>query len=322
LKAVGNKAGLGLALVSAATFGTSGSFASSLLAAGWSAGAAVTVRVLIAAVALTIPALLALRGHVDQLRRGGRTVAVYGIVAVAGAQLCYFNAIQHLPVAIALMLEYSGVLLVVAWMWARHGHRPGRLTALGGLAAVSGLVLVLDLLGNHRVDPAGVLWGLGAAVGLAVYYVISSGTDDALPPLVVAWGGLAVGGLALLVAGAVGALPLAAPLRDVTLASAQVSWLVPVMGMSLVAAAVAYVAGILGARRLGARVASFVGLTEVLFAVLFAWLLLGQAPGPLQLAGGVLVVAGIALVRLDEGSEVATAPSRGHLVAAESSGTC
>ena len=220
------------------------------------------------------------------------------------------------------MLEYSGVLLVVAWMWARHGHRPGRLTALGGLAAVSGLVLVLDLLGNHRVDPAGVLWGLGAAVGLAVYYVISSGTDDALPPLVVAWGGLAVGGLALLVAGAVGALPLAAPLRDVTLASAQVSWLVPVMGMSLVAAAVAYVAGILGARRLGARVASFVGLTEVLFAVLFAWLLLGQAPGPLQLAGGVLVVAGIALVRLDEGSEVATAPSRGHLVAAESSGTC
>ena len=322
MRAVGNKAGLGLALVSAATFGTSGSFASSLLTAGWSAGAAVTVRVLVAAVALTIPALFALRGHVDQLRRGGRTVAVYGTVAVAGAQLCYFNAIQHLPVAIALMLEYSGVLLVVAWMWARHGHRPGRLTAVGGMAAVVGLVLVLDLVGNHRVNPAGVLWGLGAAVGLAAYYVISSGTDDALPPLVVAWGGLAVGGLALLAAGVAGALPLAAPLRDVTLASTQVSWLVPVIGMSLVAAAVAYVAGILGARRLGARVASFVGLTEVLFAVLFAWLLLGQTPGPLQLAGGVLVVAGIAPVRSDERSEVAAAPSRRQLVPAESSATC
>jgi drug/metabolite transporter (DMT)-like permease len=317
LSTIGNKAGLGMALVSAATFGTSGSFASSLLTAGWSAGAAVTVRVVIAAVALTIPALFALRGHVDQLRRGGRTVAVYGIVAVAGAQLCFYNAIEHLPVAVALMLEYSGVLLVVAWMWVRHGHRPGRLTALGGLVAVVGLVLVLDLFGNHRVSPGGVLWGLGAAVGLAVYFVMSSGTDDALPPLVVAWGGLAVGGLALLVAGAMGALPLAAPLRDVTLASNQVSWLVPVLGMSLVAGAVAYVAGILGARRLGARVASFVGLTEVLFAVLFAWLLLGQTPGPLQLAGGVLVVAGIALVRLDKGSEIAAAPSRRQLVAAE-----
>jgi drug/metabolite transporter (DMT)-like permease len=317
MRAADSRVGLGLALVSAATFGTSGTFGSSLLTAGWSAGAAVTVRVVIAAGVLTIPALLALRGHVDQLRRSSRTVAVYGILAVAGAQLCYFNAIQHLPVAIALMLEYSGVLLVVGWMWARHGHRPGRLTGLGGGTALVGLVLVLDLLGNHHVDLPGVLWGFGAAVGLAAYYVISSGTDDALPPLVVAWGGLAVGGLGLLVAGAVGALPLAAPLNDVTLASTRVSWLVPVLGMSLVAAAVAYVAGILGARRLGARVASFVGLTEVLFAVLFAWLLLGQTPEPLQLAGGVLVVAGIALVRLDEGTDTAVGPSRRQLITAE-----
>jgi drug/metabolite transporter (DMT)-like permease len=311
-----SSAGLGLALLSAATFGTSGAFASSLLGAGWTAGAAVTVRVVIAAVALTVPALLAVRGRVAQLRRGGRTVVLYGVVAVAGAQLCYFNAVQHLPVAVALLLEYSGVLLVVGWMWARHGHRPGRLTALGGLAAVVGLALVLDLMGSRGVDPVGVLWGVGAAVGLAVYFVVSSGTDDALPPLVVAWGGLAVGAAALLAAGAVGALPLAAPRTDVTLASTQVSWMVPVLGMSLVAAAVAYVAGILGARLLGARVASFVGLTEVLFAVLFAWLLLGQTPRPVQLVGGLLVVAGIALVRLDEQPEPVAAPAR-QLVAAE-----
>ena len=317
MKATGSTAGLGLALVSAATFGTSGAFASSLLAAGWTAGAAVTVRVAIAAVALTVPALIALRGRVGQLRRSGGTVAVYGIVAVAGAQLCYFNAVQHLSVAVALLLEYSGVLLVVGWMWARHGHRPGRLTSLGGLGAVVGLALVLDLLGSRSVDPVGVLWGLGAAVGLAVYYVVSSSTEDALPPLVVAWGGLTVGGLALLLAGAAGVLPLAAPRTDVTLASTQVSWLVPVLGMSLLAAAVAYVTGILGARRLGARVASFVGLTEVLFAVLFAWLLLGQTPRPVQLAGGLLVVAGIALVRLGERPQLAAVPARQQLVAAE-----
>ncbi len=74
----------------------------------------------------------------------------------------------------------------------------------------------------------------------------------------------------------------------------------PVLGLSLVAAVVAYVAGIFGVRLLGAKVAAFVGLTEVLFAALFAWLLLGQVLTPVQLAGGVLVLAGIALVRLDE----------------------
>ncbi len=118
-------------------------------------------------------------------------------------------------------------------------------------------------------------------------------------------GWAAIGALALLTAGVAGALPLAAPRTNVTLASTQVSWVVPVLGMSIIAAAIAYVTGILGARLLGARVASFVGLTEVMFAVLFAWLLLGQTPRLIQGVGGALVLAGIALVRLDESSEVA-----------------
>jgi drug/metabolite transporter (DMT)-like permease len=51
---------------------------------------------------------------------------------------------------------------------------------------------------------------------------------------------------------------------------------------------------------LGAKVASFVGLTEVMFAVLFAWLMLGQLPRAVQLVGGLFIVAGVAMVRLDE----------------------
>ena len=80
----------------------------------------------------------------------------------------------------------------------------------------------------------------------------------------------------------------------------RTSWLVPVLGLSLVAAAFAYVAGIAAARLLGAKLASFVGLTEVLFAVLFAWLLLGQLPGRMQLLGGVFIIGGVTLVRIDE----------------------
>jgi drug/metabolite transporter (DMT)-like permease len=146
----------------------------------------------------------------------------------------------------------------------------------------------------------GVLWGLGAAVGLATYFVLSAGQEDALPPLVVAWGGLAVGGAVLAAAGALGVLPLAAPRTQVVLVDREVSWLVPVLGLALVAAVVAYVAGILGARLLGAKIASFVGLTEVLFAVLSAWLLLGQVLTAWQLVGGLLVLGGIGLVQLDE----------------------
>ncbi|GAP56352.1 conserved hypothetical protein [Arthrobacter sp. Hiyo6] len=41
-------------------------------------------------------------------------------------------------------------------------------------------------------------------------------------------------------------------------------------------------------------------LTEVLFAVIWAWLLLGELPGPIQLLGGLLIVGGVVLVRVDE----------------------
>ena len=293
-------AGLVLALLSAATFGTSGALATSLIGAGWTPGSAVLVRVSIAAVVLTLPALLQLRGQRPELGRSLRTVGSYGVVAVGGAQLCYFNAVEHLSVAVALLLEYSGVLLVVGWMWLRHAHRPRRLTAGGTVLALAGLVLVLDLLGDHHVDGVGVLWALGAAVGLATYFVISAEVRDPLPPLVIAWGGLAVGAVGLALAGLVGALPLHASRAPVVFRGVEISWLVPVLGLSLVAAVVAYVSGITAARLLGAKVASFVGLTEVLFAVLFAWLLLGQRLGAVQIAGAVLVVGGIALVRIDE----------------------
>jgi drug/metabolite transporter (DMT)-like permease len=185
-------------------------------------------------------------------------------------------------------------------MWLRHGQRPRRLTVAGSLGAIVGLVFVLDLTGSKSLDPIGVLWGLGAAVGLALFFIVSGNAEEPLPPITMAWAGMVIGAAALLIAAATGALPLHARFVDVHLAGHWVSWLVPVLGLSVMAAAISYIAGIEAARRLGARLASFVGLTEVLFAVLFAWLLLGQLPARIQLVGGVLIVAGIALVRLDE----------------------
>jgi drug/metabolite transporter (DMT)-like permease len=293
--------GIMLALLSAASFGTSGSFARSLADVGWSPGAAVAARVSAAAAILAVPAIVALRGRWRSLRASGRLIALYGLIAVAGGQVCFFNAIEHLSVGVALLLEYLGTVLVVAWMWLRHGHRPRRLTLIGSAIALAGLVLVLDLSGDQRLDATGVLWALGGAIGLAGYFVLSGHDDSDVPPIVLASAGMVVGAIVLFGLGSLGALPLRAQFTAVRIAGHQVSWLVPVVGLSLVAAAIAYVAGIGATRRLGPKLASFVGLTEVLFAVLFAWLFLGELPTAMQLAGGLLIVTGIAVVRIDEG---------------------
>jgi drug/metabolite transporter (DMT)-like permease len=130
--------------------------------------------------------------------------------------------------------------------------------------------------------------------------VLSSEGEDDLPPVAFAGAGMSVGALTLLVLGGLGALPMHASFGAVDFAGHRTSWLVPVAGLSLVGAVIAYIAGIAAARMLGPKLASFVGLTEVLFAVLAAWLLLGELPAGMQLVGGLAIVAGVAMVRADE----------------------
>lgn len=317
----GRGTGIAIGLLSAAAFGTSGTFGTSLISAGWSPAGAVLARVSIAALVLTGPALVQLRGRWALLRQWGWRTVAYGFIGVATCQLGYFNAISRMPVGIALLLEYMGILLVVGWLWVRHGQRPRPLTIAGSVAALGGLALMLDLTGPGGVNPVGVLWALLAAVSMAVYFVLSawsgtpssdtapsstgpSGTARAntepLPPVVMTWGGMVVGALALAAAGVSGVAPLAFSGADVTLLHHRVSWLIPVLGLSVLAAAFAYVTGIGAARRLGAKLGSFVALAEVLFAVLFAWVLLHQVPTGMQFAGGALILVGVVLVRLDE----------------------
>jgi drug/metabolite transporter (DMT)-like permease len=303
------RAGMALALLSAATFGTSGTFASSLISAGWSPGAAVLARVATAALLLTVPALVQLRGRRAALRREAGRAAAFGVFAVAGCQLFYFSAIARIPVSVALLIEYLGTILVVGWLWLRHGQRPRRLTVLGAGTAITGLALVLNLGSAGRIDPVGVLWALLAAVGLAIFFVLSASSDqESLPPLAMTWIGMCTGTGVLALLGLVGLVPLTAAAGSVRLLGYRVSWIVPILGLSLVAVVISYVAGIGAARRLGAKLASFVGMAEVLFATLFAWLLIGQLPSGMQFLGGAFILAGVALVRVDEMNEREPAP--------------
>jgi len=292
--------GVGIALLSSAVFGLSGSFAKSLLEAGWTPGAAVALRMIGAALVLAVPAALALHGRWHQVRGHWRTIVLFGLIGVAGCQLFYFNAVMTLSVGVALLLEFLAPVLIVLWLWLTSGRMPSPATLAGAVLSVAGLMLVLDVFGSVRLDPAGVLWGLGAAVCLVIYFFITAKQNDSLPPLVLAAGGLLVGGAVMLLLGAVGAVPMGFSTDDVSLAGWSTPWWAPMLGLVVFSTVLSYVTGIMAARILGSKVASFVSLTEVLFAVLWAWLLLGELPAAIQLLGGVLIVAGVVLVRLGE----------------------
>ncbi|WP_394195409.1 DMT family transporter [Microbacterium foliorum] len=296
----GVRLGLPLAIGAAFAFGMSGAWARGLIDAGWTPGAAVTARVWVAALVLLVPTVLSLRGRWAVLRKNAGMVAAYGLLAVTATQLCYFQAVAVMDVGLALLIEYTAPIAVILWLWLRRGERPSRRSVIGAAIAFVGLVLMLDIITGAEVDVAGILWALAAMVGAATFFLLSAKADTGLPPIALAGGGLLLGAIALTVAGLAGILPIAWTTDDITYRFGTVPWFVPVLAIGLVATALAYVLGIASTRMLGSRLASFVALSEVVAALLFGWLLLGQLPDLLQALGGALVLVGVVVVKLGE----------------------
>ena len=292
--------GLLLAVGSAFAFASSGPFAKSLMDAGWSPTAAVTARLAGCALLMVIFATIVKPDWFREALQHGKTVVAYGLIPIAGAQLCYFNAVAHLSVGVALLLEYTAPILVVGWLWATTRRRPSTLTLTGVALAIAGIMLVLNVFSGAHINLIGVGWALAAAVCAACYFLMSSSvaTDgDGLNSITLATAGLIVGALAVAGLGATGVMPLTFTTNDAVVAGWTTSWLVPVIALALIPTAIAYTLGIMGIARLQPRFASLVGLSEVMFAVLAAWVLLGEAITPIQAIGGVVVLGGLALAR-------------------------
>jgi drug/metabolite transporter (DMT)-like permease len=306
--------GLLLAVGSAFAFGSSGPFAKSLMEAGWSPTAAVTARMVGGALVMAVFATIVKPDWFREALQHAKTVVAYGVIPIAGAQLCYFNAVAHLSVGVALLLEYTAPILVVGWLWATTRRRPSNLTLTGVALAIAGIMLVLGIFEADgftaaHINLIGVGWGLAAAVCAACYFMMSDTSNTAaadgncLQPITLAAGGLIVGAGAVTLLGVAGVMPLTFTDNDAVVAGWTTSWVVPVIALGVVATATAYTLGIMGIARLRPRFASLVGLSEVMFAVLAAWVLLGEAITPAQAVGGAVVLVGLALARQGDRSE-------------------
>ena len=302
--------GLLFAVGSAFTFALSGPLAKALMDAGWTPTAAVTARMAGGALVMAIFATIVKPDWFREALQHRKTVIAYGLIPIAGAQLCYYNAVAHLSVGVALLLEYTAPILVVGWLWATTRRRPTNMTLAGVGLAIAGIILVLDVVSGAHINATGVAWGLAAAVCAACYFMMSdrvTADGSGLNSITLAAGGLIVGAAAVALLGASGVMPLTFTTNDTVVAGLTMSWVVPVIALGVITTAIAYTLGIMGIARLRPRFASLVGLAEVMFAVLAAWVLLGQAITLTQAVGGAVVLVGLALARQGDRTEKAAA---------------
>jgi drug/metabolite transporter (DMT)-like permease len=297
--------GVLVALASGFAFAMSGPFGKPLLEAGWSPGGAILVRLWIAAAVTVVPMLVFARDRLATLRRAPLTVLAYGLLAVLAVQLAYFNAIAHMSVTVALLIEFSAPVLVLFWLWARHGKRPSRVTAVGAVVAMVGLLAVVGGAGGGAVvTPRGLIWAGISLVGLACYFLLADDGAGARPEvdqLALAVGGLVVGAVVLSALGIAGIVPIRMSTADVTLGHLGVTpWWVPALVVGAVATGLAYVAGILAINMIGPTLASFLAFSELIASTAVAWLMLGEALTVVQLTGALAILGGVVAVKRGE----------------------
>lgn len=306
--------GLVIGVLASLTFGTSGVFIKPLLESGWSPAAAVTVRAGVAGLILVPFAVASLRGKWASVWRARWRILGMGLIGVAGTQLVYFAALQRIPISTALLIEYLAPLLLVAAAWVMSRRAPKAVVLIGSAVALAGLVLVIGPAsfgatgGFGATDGLGLLFAGLSAVGCAIYYIIAARPSDGLPSVAFAAAGLLLGAVVLGVIGVVGLVPFTGDFNSTVFLGSEVPFWVPLLCVAVISTAFAYVASIAASEMLGSRLMSFVGLLEVVFASIFAWLILGEALTIVQLLGGAAILTGIALVRSEKQNAIELEP--------------
>lgn len=285
--------GVALALLSALCFGGSGAFGKALIQAGldpletvWlRIGGAVVVLLPVVVLVGGAARLRAARAHVPAL-------IAHGITGIAGCQVLYYLAASRLPVGVAILLEFTGPVLVLAWI--RFGRRaPVHRSAVAGVAvAVAGLACVVEVWSGAGLDVIGVLAGLGAAGCQAAYFLVAERLAGRVDPLAMTAFGGVVAVVVLTPLAAPWALPWQVLASPIEVGARSMPGWVPVLWVVLVSTVLAYVAGAAAVHRLSAQVAGAIGYTEAIAATAAAWVLLGERLGPAQLAGGGVVLLG------------------------------
>lgn len=240
------------------------------------AGGSVVIRLVFATVLLLVLVRPRWRGH---SRRAWLTVTAFG-VALGLMNYTFYGSLAHLPIGVAVTIEFIGPLTLAAALSRRW------VDAVAVLAAAGGVVLISEAFSTPFADleTTGIALALLAGAFWAAYIVLSGRTGAEFPKLE----GLAI---AMVVATLV-----TLPLGVASVPSWTGELLLKGFGIALLSSVLPYSLELLALRRLSARVFGILLSLEPAFAALAGLIVLGQVLSPTQLLGMGLVVAASALV--------------------------
>jgi drug/metabolite transporter (DMT)-like permease len=243
----------------------------------------------------------------DHLRFSGRELlelAFFGIAGLALMQWTYAEAIARVDIGLVLMIEYMAPFLIALYSWVLWRHRQQRAVWVSAFVAIAGLTMVLDVGGDSfaRLSGPGLVFSVTTCLIFSYYATHASKLLRERPPQVV----LGLGGLFAVIFWSLtlapiwrypmsvvdGQVPLGGNLGG------SLSGIVLVVLGAVVGTAIPFALFLTGVGRIGPTRSAIVLMLESVMAIAISWAWLRQSLTPLQLAGGLVVVAAVLLLQV------------------------
>ncbi len=226
-------------------------------------------------------------------------IVILGVV-VASLQATYAIAVNMMPVGIALLLEYTAVLFValIAFFWFKEFVK-ARIWASIAMVLV-GLAVVAEVW-NTTLDPIGVLWAMGASLSLTAYFVLGERQTGSMHPMAVGFWTMLVASVFWAMFSGWWEIDPAILLRDIPVTTDPTGTVAPAWVLMIanivMGTFMSFALSLFAISRLKATRSGIVATSEILFAFLFAFLLLGEALNFIQLIGAAVVLLGIVVAQ-------------------------
>ena len=244
--------------------------------------------------AAIVIAALAYRRNKDAFKVPKRDLARYFALSMFGygaSSLAYFIALKHAGSAVvtSLLYAYPAIVALAAMVFFKEKMNRSKIIAI--LAVAAGCSLVVGLFGGKvSAEPLGIALALLSALCYAAFNLMSQRWLPGRSSMTMMSFTFGFSAVLFVILSLIAGGP--ALLFSATDWSAR-AWLLMVL-IIIFPTVVAILLYLRGVRQLGASEAAIVSTLEPLFTVLFAWLILGQVLGVVQLMGVLLIVGGIA----------------------------
>lgn len=253
------------------------------------------VRLVSAGIIITILASFTQKENLKGMVRNKKDCIhgiLYGVIALVETQYAYLTAISYTNSGTATVLQYLGMIFILAYVCIRALRLPRKREIIGILSALAGTYIVAThgVPGNLVLSKQGMIWGLLAALGLALHTLVPQRIIAKYDSLTVTGFGMIAGGIAWTFIARIWTVPI--HLDGMTVLMLTV--------ISIVGTICAFVFYLQGSQYVGAAKASMIACVEPLVATVTTVVFLHTSFKLIDFVGFAFIIAVVFILAEDK----------------------